>query len=230
VSIVQSFSKSLEAAVVDVPLIISSMGQECDLAPDTDTHGLPLAEWLQILNATFNQQPWSYGNEVAAAYANDSEVDPALAYASINADYSLSCGNVAIATAAKLAAFKSPIYVIVNQWHPEHNATEARPRWAFHTFDYGAAFEQWSDLRIAPTEQDLQFSRFMRALMTAFIYGETSSWVIRSIDSDHDFPSSYVVNVVEIGSGGSAAVVDYKADQCKMWKSMGLDERFWWID
>ena len=228
-SIVQSFSNSLKAAVVDVPLIISSMGQECDLGPDTDTHDIPRAEWLQILNSTFNQQPWNYGSDVAAAYANDSEVDPALAYASINADYSLSCGNVAIATAAKLAAFKSPIYVILNQWHPEHTAAQVRPSWAFHGFDYGAAFEQWDDMRITPTEQDLRFSRFMRASMAVFIYGNTSTWGIRTIDSDHDFPTSYVVNVVSIGSG-SAAVVDYKAKQCKMWKRMGLDERFWWID
>jgi hypothetical protein len=229
VSIVQSFSDSLKSAVVDVPLIISSMGQECDLGPDTDTHDIPPAEWLQILNSTFNQQPWNYGSDVAAAYANESEVDPALAYASINADYSLSCGNVAIATSAKLAAFKSPIYVILNQWHPEHTAAQVRPRWAFHGFDYGAAFEQWDDMRITPTEQDLRFSRFMRASMAVFIYGNTSTWGIRTIDSDHDFPTSYVVNVVSIGSG-SAAVVDYKAKQCKMWKRMGLDERFWWID
>ena len=89
VSIVSSFARSLQNAVVDVPLVISSMGQECDIAPDTDVHAAPMSDWLLTLNATFNQLPWQQGSDVAAAYANDSAIDPALAYASINADYSL---------------------------------------------------------------------------------------------------------------------------------------------
>jgi hypothetical protein len=89
VSIVHSFAHSLRLLVVDLPLIISSMGQECDVAPDTHTHALSPAQWRQLLNVTFNQQPWNYGAEVAATYANGSNVDPALAYANINADYSL---------------------------------------------------------------------------------------------------------------------------------------------
>jgi hypothetical protein len=49
---------------------------------------------------------------------------------------------------------------------------------------------------------------------------------IRTVDSDPDFPNSYVVNVVEIERCGSVAVVNYQAEQCKMWARMGLDKRF----
>ena len=233
VSITQSFSASLQTPVVDAPLIISSMGQECDAGPDVDVHAMPETQWLQLLNATFNQQPWQYGSEVAAAYAADTAVDPALAYAAINADYSLTCGNVAIASAAKLSNFKSPIYVILNQWHPEHTAAQRRPRWAYHSFDYAAAFEQWDDQKMVPSEQDLQFSRLMQDVFAAFIYGNFSvhnPWNIRTIDSDPKFPTSAVTNVVSIESGGSIPVVNYKYEQCQMWARIGLDDRFWWIN
>ena len=75
VSIAHSFSHALQAPVVDAALIISSMGQECDAGPDTDVHAMPLHQWLEVLNGTFNQQPWQYGSEVAAAYATLSAVD-----------------------------------------------------------------------------------------------------------------------------------------------------------
>lgn len=230
VSIAHSFSHALQAPVVDAALIISSMGQECDAGPDTDVHAMPLHQWLEVLNGTFNQQPWQYGSEVAAAYATLSAVDPALAYASINADYSLTCGNVAIASAAKRANFSSPIYVILNQWYPEHTAAQHRPRWAYHSFDYGAAFEQWDDQQLIPTAQDLQFSRLMQHIFAAFIYGNLSSnnpWEIQTIDSD---AKGAVTNVVSIESGGNAPVVNYKNEQCEMWARMGLDDRFWWIN
>ena len=209
------------------------MGQECDIAPDTDFHAAPMSRWLLALNATFNQPPWQQGSDVAAAYANDSAVDPALAYASINADYSLTCGNVAISAAAKLAAFKSPIYVIVKQWHPSHTPAQQRPRWAFHTFDYRAAFEQWDVLQIEPTEQDQNFSRVMRDMFAAFIYANAtapSASDLQTVDSISDFPKKSVTNVVAAESGGCVAVANYKAAQCDLWAAMGLDERFWWIN
>jgi hypothetical protein len=230
---VSSFARSLQTAVVDVPLLISSMGQECDIAPDTDFHAAPMSHWLLALNATFNQPPWQQGSDVAAAYANDSAVDPALAYASINADYSLTCGNVAISVAAKLAAFKSAIYVVVNQWHPSHTPAQQRPRWAFHTFDYRAAFEQWDVLQIEPSEQDQNFSRVMREMFAAFIYANAtaqSASYLQTVDSNSDFPKKTVTNVVAAESGGCVAVANYKAGQCDLWAAMGLDERFWWID
>jgi hypothetical protein len=249
VNIVLSFEQSLQAAVVDVPLVISNMAQECDLAPDVDVHDFPLSAWLKLLNDTFNQLPWSDGAAVAAAYANESAVDPAMAYAtplpsmlfshnlsryaSINADYSLSCGNVAIARAAKLAGFRSPIYVFLNEWHPEHTAGQQRSRWAFHGFDYGAAFEQWDDMRMNPSAQDAALGAHMREVFAAFMYGnltEIRGWNVRTVDSDPAFPANAITNVVSISSGGSIATVNYKTSVCQLWSRMGLDERFWWIN
>lgn len=233
VNIVLSFEQSLQAAVVDVPLVISNMAQECDLAPDVDVHDFPLSAWLKLLNDTFNQLPWSDGAAVAAAYANESAVDPAMAYASINADYSLSCGNVAIARAAKLAGFRSPIYVFLNEWHPEHTAGQQRSRWAFHGFDYGAAFEQWDDMHMTPSAQDAALGAHMREVFAAFMYGnltEIRGWNVRTVDSDPAFPANAITNVVSISGGGSIATVNYKTSVCQLWSRMGLDERFWWIN
>jgi hypothetical protein len=209
------------------------MGQECDIAPDSDVHALPLTQWLQSLNQTFNQQPWHHGSAVAAAYASDSEVDPALAYASINADYSLTCGNVAVASAAKRGKFTSPIYVVSNQWHPEHTAAQPRPRWAFHTFDYHAAFEQWQQMGMIPSSQDLKLSALMRDVLAAYIYGNLSSgnpWNLQTVDSSPQFPSVHVSNVVAIETDGNVPVADYKAEVCALWAEMAVDERFWWIN
>jgi hypothetical protein len=108
-------------------------------------------------------------------------------------------------------------------------AAQQRPRWAFHGFDYGAAFEQWDDMKIAPTVQDLEFGAYMRSVFAAFIYGNSVP-DIRTVDSDPAFPTNFVTNVVSIGSGGSVAAVNYKSEQCRMWSRMGLDERFWWIN
>jgi hypothetical protein len=142
---------------------------------------------------------------------------------------------VAIAAAAKLAAFSSSIYVLLNEWYPERTAAQQRPRWAFHGFDYGAAFEQWDDMRISPTPRDLEFGAQMRGIFAAFVYGNSSgfgldTWRIRTVDFDPAFPARVITNVVSTSGGGSVAVANYKADVCKLWSRMGFDERFWWIN
>ncbi len=67
-------------------------------------------------------------------------------------------------------------------------------------------------MHIVPNELDLKFSRFMKALMTAFIHGNVSTSGIRTVDSDSDFPNSYLVNVAEIERSGSVAVANYKTE------------------
>jgi hypothetical protein len=55
-------------------------------------------------------------------YQAESEQDPQKAYDAIVSDYSLTCGNIANAVAGAGGEYRSPIYVVLNQWGPAPDA------------------------------------------------------------------------------------------------------------
>lgn len=140
--IIEPFADALAHGLVDVPLIVGNMGQECDLAPGQDVERDSLAEWRALLNETL--APWddaTFSDAVWAAYLNDSLVGPQRAYDSLNTDYGIGCANAQLTTAAKGGAYSSPVFAYVAEWPPSRplripggrNITSA-----FHTWDWSA--------------------------------------------------------------------------------------------
>jgi len=252
--VTHSFADALAAGLVDVPLIFGNMGQEADFGPDQDVHGLNTTAFQALLNASLAAGGWTdpdIGARIYAEYAADAQADADKAYCSLNADYGLTCGSVTIAVAAKAGgAYKSPIYLYVNQWPPSEPAPLGLRygRWAYHTWDYNAAIESWPGLGLlwTPGPQDLLLSRTLQAtwyeLMANGSLAADSGWV--SVEQAPGFPAHYATNVLappQPGAWDSAAStggmvrpswvqIDYKAGVCGLLAGYGFDARFWWCD
>jgi len=126
---------------------------QCDIAPDVIVKGDTPAQWQAYLNTTF--APW--GADVGSTlysradlYLNESLVDPQRAYDTINADYGLSCAFKQIAVEAKQGgAYKSPIYLYVNNWPPATPiavGSSYQIQWAYHMWDWQAVTRECRQL------------------------------------------------------------------------------------
>ena len=71
----QPFASALSAGLVDVPVVIGSMGQECDLAPGQNVQGLTMAQWQGVLEGSV--AAWddpSFASDIWNAYLPDSSI------------------------------------------------------------------------------------------------------------------------------------------------------------
>ena len=246
-SVTMGFGDALAAGLIDVPLIIGNMGQENDLAPDVDVSTYSKQAWGSYLESCL--APWhnaSMAQSVLALYDPEGQTPPERAMCDLNTDYGLSCGTVSLALGAKSqgGAFQSPLYVFVNQWAPSTPIPSGLRtlRYAFHTWDYSVAIENWSGLSglsgWAPGVTDLALSTMLQSLWYTFI--QTGSlagaqgaagveWA--SFEATAGFPANYNTFVFSATGAGSGMQTNYKVEQCAMLSEFGLTQPgFWWCD
>lgn len=270
--ITHDYPTAMAIGLIDQPLMVGNMGQECDLGPDVDVKGQTDAQWRAYLNTTF--APWTNapapgaGEMLYAAYAKESAIDAQRAYDSINADYGLTCAFKQIAVNAKSAStassasasstadasdasaaggvrvdngtagFTSPIYLYVNQWPPSHpipTLSSFSIQWAFHTWDYNAAWGTWP-LGLNVSASDVQLGNLLSGLWADFMQDgrldPSTGWL--SVEQVPGFPAHQGTFVIATPSlppyANTSFVVDYKADKCGIMATLGLDQRYWWCD
>jgi carboxylesterase type B len=241
------FAAALEAGLVDVPLLISSMAQE-STAPATLT---TVQEWQAMLTSTFS--PWPNSSAPALAvgtydqYLAEALLDVDRAYSSVNADVGLACANREVAARAKLGGlYTSPIYVAVNQWQasvpledgPTRNRTSV-----FHTLDYKVAFENWptpaDPAAVYPGPLDVAHARFLQGAWGQLLWtgrlnsSLTAGWA--SVEAVPGFPEGGIgVQLISAEQLPPFQPNQFNPvqgkEKCAFWASFGFDSRWWWCD
>jgi hypothetical protein len=197
-----------------------------------------MAQWQSLLETSLAQ--WNSSQlptTVYNMYKSEATIAVQRAYDDFNTDYGLTCANAQIAIEAKKGAFTKPIYLFFNQWPPEvpivasstYNIT-----WAFHTWDYRAAFEMW--LEQEPAVTDSQLSKLLQTLWYDFMLDgkldKSTGWL--SVEDVTGFPDHYGTFMIATPSKppymNPTFMVDYKTNTCAYLKSQGFDARFWWVN
>lgn len=235
--------EALGNATVDVPLILQNEQAEDDIAPKAGVSGLNATALLAFLETNF--LPWgrgpALGRRVAAAYAADlgAGAPPPYTYYAVSADTGVTCGTLELAATAA-GAFRSNVYASLNRARPDRPfpiADVLRARFPFHMWDYIAAAETWDLLDLddpyVPAAGDLALGAMFReqwwtlAATGSLESAQPPSAAWRPVNDGVAAPH-YVAG--EVLDNGTRSVVDLKADICDMWRSVGIDWRFYWIN
>jgi len=197
VSITHSMDSALSAGVIDVPLLLSSMGQESNLYPERDVSAFSLQQWKQLLESNFaswNGPKGADGSvgealfELYAAHARDS---PQLAFDSLVTDYGITCAsidilrNLLLSTRTDQGAInasptrRAPLYVLVNQWplaspyRTPMNGGLFEVAYAFHQLDLFAFTDNWESVNgpgnYDPQAVDWHMLRVLQQMFREFI-------------------------------------------------------------
>lgn len=204
--------------------------------PEENVTQLSRAEWSDYLRARFAL--WGPGAAAAvdAQYAADAAVSPQKAYDAISADAGLTCSFPALARAAKAGggAFRSPLYVYVNNWGPSGSGPAWLPPYAFHYWDLAAATETWFGPGYTPSAGDLRLSAALQgwwwALMVNGSLPAGAGWP--SAEAAPGWPASVATFVIDGPdlSPGPRVVDGFKNETCGVYARLGIDQRFWWCD
>lgn len=207
--------------------------------------GQSLEQWRGELSAWLSR----WGNASAALtdgvyswYLSDALLDVQRAYDTFNADYSTACAFAEIAVAAKAGGkYKSPIYIFNNAWQPSvpiySHGGSFNLTWAYHTWDYRAAFENWPTPSIQPfpNATDRALSSFLQSAWGQLMSNGkldpaiTAGW--DSVDAVPGFPAHYGMQRISspdlIPFEPNMFVTDLKANFCGNLAAFGFDSRFW---
>ena len=246
-SVVQlPLAAALRAGLVDVPIIISHVGQE--LGWDDGTRLTP-AQWAASFAANMPGFSASQINAILAAYASDALISPQLALANIAADLQTTCampGLAADAIGVPGAARTAPIYLLLGEaWPgvPQTNPDGSNPAYSnfsTHFYDLTAGWGLWStcctDSVYVPTAGDLAYGRATRATWYSLMTNAAAAPPgLKRADAVAGWPQHYNMfvqgNASFGGQGAGANIVDFRADKCALWKSiLGGTHPWWWVN
>eukprot|EP00663_Eupelagonemidae_sp_cell21sb_P006277 gene6277-1699_t len=106
-------TEAYKRRVIDAPLIVSSMAQECGFSPGQVVSGQTPAQFTDTLQTAMGFAGADFGAMVSAEYAPVIATGRQLAFDTIAADAGVTCGNVILARAAA-AGLSAPVYSIYN--------------------------------------------------------------------------------------------------------------------
>jgi carboxylesterase type B len=229
------FEDAFAAPTVDVPVIMGNMAQENDFNSGMSNLTLPQwREWLvQHIGAKWGANSTPFSDALYARYLADALLDVQRAYSSIHADYSCSCAFSAVAARAKRAGRRrSPVYVHYNQWQPSAGGR----RWAYHTWDYACAFENFP---ITPGPTELAHAAFLQSAWGSLLHtgrvNASASWGWGSVEEVPGWPDH--VGIMRISNEtlapfqGPAFVPDLRGDACTTLANFGVgSSNFWWVN
>jgi hypothetical protein len=240
VTLTMPFDEAMKEGLVDVDMIFGNMGQEPDNGPGLVVQNYTDLEWRNWLDSFYAGWPANTSSTLYNLYANYSLLDRQLAYDMISTDYGLTCSNIAIAVSAKSNKYKKNLYFYVNNFAlyngVHHSGYTAN--WAFHTVDFQAAFNEYSDGYV-PVSQDMLQQTFLQKTWSQLmetgnlIPTESANW--RSVEDVEGFPDHYNVMVISDpykapDFRASQVVVDYKGGTCEALLKLGFDKNYWWCD
>ena len=215
--------------------------------------GQSLPQWRAFLNSTLAK--WGAAeppllDALYEMYLADAELDAQRAYDSINADYGTACAFARIGANSKRAGAggkrASPVYIYRNMWQPSvpiRGSPSFNMTWAFHTWDYRAALEDWPSPADAtapfPGPTDVALARFTQGMLAQLFRtgrldpAQTAGW--DSVEAVPGFDSgSY--GMMRISSDALPPFepllfeVDGKAAACSLLARFGFDEKYWWVN
>lgn len=250
--------EGLREPVMDVPLILSALGQEMDFSPNATVEGMNHTSFRQLLRHGF--QPWgsNVGETLGFLYGAELNVSAQKAFTSIASDMCVNCGLAEVAQAAA-AGFKQPIYLIHGQidpatavgynWNFEDIFSGIHLHYAFHLSDLvlGARMFDFFDYILPwfayePSDDDLAAAQAVSDMWLSLVHDPTGKQphlidirdcgqaiAKREGGATVSNSCSYVTNVMGY-KGISKPSINERAEQCDFLKSIGIDQRFWWTN
>lgn len=194
----------------DVPVIFSSMAQECGgrpgnmLGPVQNVSALSVDEFAKYLIDAFAYVNSSFGAQVADLYAPIARQSTQLAFDTIAADISMTCGNLALSQAAGQSFKRSPVYLVYNEMY------ENKFKWAEHGYDLNLACNGDGPSAVSLRDAWYEFAST----------GRVSKW------SPITASKPWVTNLLQ--NGGEHAAIGWKQQECAFWKSAQFGPEFWW--
>lgn len=215
--------EALRQGINDVPLLLSSTQAEMGCAP-----ALQLANLTQQGLRDFYQQQFApeYGEDAANMVYDlyGHYQPPEYAVYAVDADTAVACGLRRLARAAG-ENFRSPVYWGTVTAAPSKDLKGQR--FAYHNWDFTAAAEVFThyDKHYQASQKDLSLGVRLRADWFNFIlHGEILDW-----KKVQDSEPGQLIGVV-LGENGTQWYPDHKALECGFWNSIGVDQRWWWIN
>ncbi|CAL1141074.1 unnamed protein product [Cladocopium goreaui] len=215
--------EALRRGINDVPILLQSMQAEMDCAPAPQVENLS----QQGLRDFFHQQFAEYGEDVAKKVYDiyGQYQPPAYAAYAVDADTATACGFRQLAQAAG-NGFRSPVFWSTVTASP--SKALKNQRFPYHNWDFTAASRVFSfyDEHFEADEMDLALGdRFRADWFDLILHGEMFHGWKRVQDSQHG-----EVIGSEVGATQTQWHRNHKAMECDFWKSIGVDQRWWWIN
>ncbi|CAE7530758.1 ACHE [Symbiodinium sp. CCMP2456] len=144
----------------------------------------------------------------------------------LDSDTGLACALRRFAMAAR-EGFRSPVYWSTVTSMP--NSTVAL-MWdlPFHNWDFMAAVKNWDTFGYTPKESDVAFGER--------ILGDWYQFLTQGNITDRGYAPVQATkaseNVVgnDVGETKTSVRPNHKHDVCEFWESIGVDQRWWWIN
>lgn len=195
----------------DVPVIFSTMGQECGDRPGSilslfpqNVSKLSVEAFSKYLSNAFAYVNSSFGERVADLYASIAANSTQLAFDTIAADIEMTCGNLALAEAAGRGFKNSPVYLVYNEQYKDAF------HWAPHGHDLDLACNSDAPPGVALRDAWHEFAAS----------GRVSSW--QPITAASPWATTHLRN------DGARTAIGWKRKECAFWKSAGFGPEFWW--
>jgi carboxylesterase type B len=163
---------------------------------------------------------------VEALYSRTASTNASFAFATLSSDVCVTCGNAKLAVLAA-GAFKSPVYLAVSTHWPSHPCNgNAFP---FHTWDTTCAFATWGSTGhgFEPKPSDVAFGAAVRSVWQAMANDGVLPKEWSPVNAASGFPASYTTLLLD---ENITAVKDFKTNACNGLASLGLDQRYWWVN
>eukprot|EP00040_Diaphanoeca_grandis_P042859 m.266211 g.266211 ORF g.266211 m.266211 type:complete len:571 (-) comp65927_c0_seq1:66-1778(-) len=221
VTVTVPLEKALARALVDVPILFSTMQAELGCSSDKMAWRSP-TDFDHFCDTQFVQWNNNASAIIATLYVTTAHTNASFAYATLSSDVGVSCGNAKLAVIAG-GAFESPVYLAVNTHWP---STGENP-FPFHTFDTTCAFETWEKHNISPRPSDRVYGATIRSVWYALASEGRLPPELTPVTAAAGFPTSYDTLLL---NENVSVVHDFKTTACNGLAHLGLDEKFWWVN
>jgi len=188
----------------DVPVIFSTMGQECGQAPGRDVSSFSREKFDKYLVDSFAYVNAYFGLSVVDLYAPITANSTQRAFDTIAADIEMTCGNLALAEAAGRHFQKSPVYLVYNEQFEDNKS------WAFHGHDLMLALFGDSPSAVALRDAWHEFAAT----------GRVSGW--------QPVTAAQPWATIHLQSDGVQVVPGWKQKECEFWRAACFGPEFWW--
>jgi carboxylesterase type B len=226
VTVTMPLEEALSNALVDVPTLFATVQAEngCDRMAWSSA-----SDFDEFCHTQFASWGTRHGNgnvstAVEALYETAATTNASFAFATLSSDVCVSCGNAKLAVLAG-GAFTSPVYLAVSTHWPSHPC--GGNAFPYHTWDTTCAFETWTRSEFAPQPSDRAFGAVVRSVWLAMATSGRLPDEWSPINKAPGFPASY--NTLLLSENVTVAK-DFKTKTCNRLESLGLDQRYWWVN
>lgn len=228
VTVAMPLIQALSQGLIDVPIILATMRDEDDVSPDpTVMSWTTPSDFQSFLNTQFAGWAPQVAPTLFTLYQNIADASPPQGFYDLDADTGVGCGHLVLGAAAA-AGFKSPVYVGVTV-HQPGSPTPGFPQYPFHMWDYMCSTRTWDlDGAYVPTTRDAQFGDVVRRNWLSLAANGTTlpEW-------EPFLSGGRADNLALLGGapdGGIAMSPGYKQDVCQTLATLGIDQKYWWIN